>query len=283
MRMDTGRGGVGWSAATVLEARCAPVEHEEAVLEEAAVSLVINGAPYAVMMATPDHLEDFFRGFLWSEGVLRSLAEIVAWEAVQVAEGWAIYLQLADAAAARVAQKRRHIIGGSACGLCGTPCFRGLVPFAPIRRALWLDADVIHDLLAQMQARQALNRHTGTAHAAILARPQSDLVREDIGRHNAVDKAVGAALEQGWARDEAVMLGVSSRLTFEMVLKALGFGVPIVAAISGVSSLAIQVADSHGLTLIGYTRDARMTVYAHGERIRGCTPARPRVAVPCLK
>lgn len=276
MRTDAGLGGISWSPATVLESQRMPLVHEEAILQEAAVSLVINGDPYAVMMATPDHLEDFFCGFLWSEGVLRSLEEIIAWESVHVAEGWALYIQLSPAAAERVERKRRCVIGGSACGLCGTPCFTGLVPFPPLKRDLaTTDAEAIHALLATMQQQQDLNQTTGTAHAAVLATSLGVLVREDIGRHNAVDKSIGAALQQGIAYGQAALLGVSSRLSFEIALKALGFGIPVVAAISGISSLAIQLAESHGLTLIGYARDGRMTVYAHGERIRGCSGSIP--------
>lgn len=275
MRTDAGRDGLGWSPATVLTHHCAPVAHEEAVLEETAVSIVINGQPYAVMMVTPDHLDDFFRGFLWSEGLLQSLDEIIAWESVRVSEGWAIYLQLSPPAAQRVESKRRCVIGGSACGLCGTPCFAGLVPFAPLQRTALTDAESIHDLLARMQQKQALNRSTGTAHAAILETHRGVLVREDIGRHNAVDKSIGAAIQQGLTLGDATILGVSSRLSFEIALKALGFGIPVVAAISGVSSFAIQLAESHGLTLIGYARDGRMTVYAHAERIRDCVEPVP--------
>ena len=268
MYADTDRHGLAWSQATVLEPRRGPMVREEAILEEAAVSVTINGEIYAVMMATPSHLDDFLRGFLLSEGILRSLDEIVAWETVRVAEGWAAYFQLAGAALKRVRHKRRRIVGASACGLCGIPRFEGLVPFAPLQSDHCWDSQAIHDLLARMRDLQALNHSTGTAHAAILATPWGHIVREDIGRHNAVDKVIGAALGGRCPHGAATMLGVSSRLTFEIAVKALSFGVPIVAAISGVSSLAIQVAEIHGLTLIGYTRDARMTVYAHSERIR---------------
>jgi FdhD protein len=275
MRTDAGRDGLGWSPATVLSHHCAPVAYEEAVLEEAAVSIVINGQPYAVMMVTPDHLDDFFYGFLWSEGLLQSLDEIIAWESVRVSAGWVIYLQLAPSAAQRIESKRRCVIGGSACGLCGTPCFTGLIPFEPLQHTAVTDAESVHDLLTQMQQQQALNRRTGTAHAAILKTHHGVVVREDIGRHNAVDKSIGAALQQQISVGDASILGVSSRLSFEIALKALGFGIPVVAAISGVSSLAIQLAESHGLTLIGYARDERMTVYAHAERVRDCAESIP--------
>ena len=246
------------------------VKCKEAVLEEMAVSLILNGSPYAVMMITPGDLEDFFVGFLYGEGVIRSAADIITWESVSIPEGLALYLQVSAQAETRAARKRRLVIGGSACGLCGTPNFEGLVPFAPIDRDVCVEPALVHDLLHEMCARQRLNRHTGTAHAAVLAATNGmTLVREDIGRHNAVDKTIGAALRQGWPPSGNILLGVSSRLTFEIALKALSFQVPIVAAISGVSSLAIQIAQTHNLTLVGYARDQRLTIYAHGERFRG--------------
>ena len=270
MRTDAGCNGIVWSQARRLDGAHHSMEHEEAVLEEMAVSLILNGKPYAVMMITPDNLEDFFVGFLYGEGVIRSVADIITWESVCIPEGLALYLQLSAQAEARAARKRRLVIGGSACGLCGTPSFEGLVPFTPVDRDVCVEPELVHKLLHEMRAHQRLNRHTGTAHAAVLAGIGGmTLVREDIGRHNAVDKTIGAALRQGWPPSGNILLGVSSRLTIEIALKALNFQVPIVAAISGVSSLAIQIAQTHNLTLIGYARDRRLTIYAHGERFRG--------------
>lgn len=261
--------GIGWSPATLLAGKASPVAHEEAILEERAVSIVINGQPYAVMMVTPEHLEDFFHGFLWSEGIIQHLQDISAWElVVQNTETSAIYLQLSAEAAERARHKGRQIIGGSACGLCGTPVFDGLIPVAPLENHYATTPQAIHRIMRQMREQQRLNRSTGTAHAAILESHQGALVREDIGRHNAVDKSIGAAIQQGLRPGQVQVLGISSRLSFEIVLKALGFGIPVIAAISGVSSMAIQLAQSHGITLIGYTRDDRMTLYAHAERVR---------------
>ena len=270
MRTDAGGNGIVWSPARRMDGAYRSVKCEEAILEEMAVSLILNGKPYAVMMITPDHLEDFFMGFLYGEGVIRSIADIITWESVCIPEGLTLYLQVSAEAEARAARKRRLVIGGSACGLCGTPNFEDLVPFAPIDHDVCVEPALVHDLLHEMRAHQRLNRHTGTAHAAVLAATNGmTLVREDIGRHNAVDKTIGAALRQGWPPSGNILLGVSSRLTFEIALKALSFQVPIVAAISGVSSLAIQIAQTHNLTLVGYARDQRLTIYAHGERFRG--------------
>ena len=259
---------IGWSAATLLTGKGLSVAHQEAVLEEQAVSIVINGQAYAVMMVTPKHLDDFFMGFLWSEAIIHGPEEIIAWERMTENGAWAIYLQLTAAAAERAQHKRRHVLGGSACGLCGTPLLAGLIPFAPLESSFCCNPASIRTLMVQMQERQALNHSTGTAHAAILGYQRDYLVREDIGRHNAVDKSIGAAIQHGLRPGEVNVLGISSRLSFEIVLKAIGFGIPVIAAISGVSSLAIKLAESHGVTLIGFARNDRMTLYAHPERIQ---------------
>ena len=259
---------IGLRPAVLVRPGLSAHERQEAVLEEAALSLVINGAPHAVMMVTPVDRDDFVRGFLWSEGILRDITEISAWEWVTTAAGhWTAYLQLAPPAADRAARKRRSGVGASACGLCGIPRFDSLIPFPPVSMAAPLRPDWVHERMRHMARQQALNHRTGTAHAAILTGTAGTIVREDIGRHNAVDKVIGAALAHGWRPGDAALLGVSSRLGFEIALKAVGFAVPAVAAISGVSSLAIHTAESHGVILAGYARDGRMTIYTHSERL----------------
>ncbi|RCN55857.1 MULTISPECIES: formate dehydrogenase accessory sulfurtransferase FdhD [Acidiferrobacter] len=268
MYLEVDKEAIGWRPAVLVRSGLSAHERQEAILEEAALSLVINGASYAVMMVTPIDRDDFVRGFLWSEGILRDITEVIAWEWVTTAAGhWTAYLQLAPPAAQRAAGKRRELVGASACGLCGIPRFDGLVPFPSVPVAAPLRPDWVHEQMTHMVRQQTLNHRTGTAHAAILAGTAGTVVREDIGRHNAVDKVIGAALARGWRPGDAVLLGVSSRLSFEIALKAAGFAVPAVAAISGVSSLAIHTAESHGLMLAGYARDGRMTIYAHSEHL----------------
>nr|WP_226823067.1 formate dehydrogenase accessory sulfurtransferase FdhD [Acidithiobacillus caldus] len=256
-----------WSSAHCLDNDKDLGMHEEAILEEAAVSIVIHGAVYGVMMLTPHDLEDFVTGFLWTEDVLRSPADILACEHESSAEGEALYLQLRAEAAERAETRRRCLPGGSACGLCGVPDFHGLQPFPPIRDGRRISCTAIAQALQHLCAEQELNHHTGTAHAACLCTEDAVIVREDIGRHNAVDKAIGAALRQGWRSGQARLLAVSSRLSFEIAQKALSFGIPTVVAVSGVSSLAIQLAQNCGLTVIGYARNGRLTVYANAWRL----------------
>ncbi|WP_123104239.1 formate dehydrogenase accessory sulfurtransferase FdhD [Acidithiobacillus sulfuriphilus] len=268
MRTDACSGQVGWCPAIVRQGDSEVFQREDPILEEAPLSVVINGNAYAVMMVTPDYVDDFVFGFLYTEGIIRAARDVLAWETVATAEGYAVYVQLADGAAEVAHRKARCVVGGSGCGLCGTPCFDGLLRHAPLPDSrVCLTASRVHALLGQMQACQWLNHSTGTAHAAILAGSDGMVVREDIGRHNAVDKTVGVAVRQGWGLARLELLGVSSRLTFEIVQKALSLRVPVIVAISGVSSMAIRVAESHHVTVIGYAREGRMSIYAHGERI----------------
>jgi len=270
--------GLLWSPARRLDERTDFGPRQEAILEEAAVSIVIQGAVYGVMMLTPHDLEDFVMGFLWTENVLRSPDDVVACEREKSADGQALYLQLRAEAAERARTRRRCLPGASACGLCGVPDFTALQPFPPVQDTGRISCAFVEQSLARLYAEQELNRHTGTAHAAGLCAEESIIVREDIGRHNAVDKAIGAALRGGWRAGRARLLAVSSRLSFEIALKALSFAIPTVVAVSGVSSLAIQLAERCGLTLIGYARDGRLTVYANPWRlVRDAHPSSERI------
>lgn len=236
---------------------------EEAVVEEIPVSIVINGDPYAVMLATPLDLEDFVRGFLWTEAILQKPGDLLALEMAGTAEGLAIYVQVSAAAAGRARALHRALPGGSACGLCGIPDFSGLQPFPPLAVGhAKVDAPEISATFSEMERQQIQNLQNGNTHAAALRLSSGTvLVREDIGRHNAVDKVLGAALHFGQEPGCATLLVVSSRLSFEILRKALAWRIPVVAAVSGVSSLAIDVAGQNHVLLVGYARESRCTVY----------------------
>lgn len=244
------------------------IAREDAVLEELPLSVVINGRPYAMMMGTPCHIEDFLFGFLFTEGIIQNSSDVLACEVVGAENGYAGYVQLSRRASVEAEGRARVTLGGSGCGLCGVPRFDGLISCqSSIARRDRVPAERIFAGLELMKAEQWLNQKTGTAHAAIVVGAEGSIVREDIGRHNAVDKAAGHVLRCSWNLDCLVLMGVSSRLTFEIVQKALRLHIPVVAAISGVSSMAITVAEKYGLTVIGYARDGRMTIYTHDEAL----------------
>lgn len=238
----------------------------QSLVEESPVSFVLNGEVYAVMLATPHDLADFARGFLWTEDIVRTPDEILALEIESTAGGSAIYLQLHATAMDRAASHRRALPGASACGLCGCPDFRGLQPFAPLPAARNLpNLEQIHATMAELAAQQCLHQQSGNCHAAALRFADGEiLVREDIGRHNAVDKVIGAALARGAVPGSADILAVSSRLPFEIVRKALAWRVPLVAAISGVSSMAVDIARKNHVQLVGFVRAGRATLYCDG-------------------
>lgn len=242
------------------------VAREDAVLEELPLSVVINGRPYAVMMGTSCHIEDFLFGFLFTEGIIKDSSDVLAYELVRTEDGYATYAQLSRRASLEAEGRARVTLGGSGCGLCGVPRFDGLLACqGSIGHRDQVSADRIFVGLELMKAEQRLNHKTGTAHAAVVLGAEGSVVREDIGRHNAVDKAAGYVLRCSWNLDRLFFLGVSSRLTFEIVQKAIRLHIPVVAAISGVSSMAITAAEKYGLTVIGYARDGRMTIYTHDE------------------
>ncbi len=261
--------------ATVRQSDGHVFEREDELLEETPVSIVINGKAYAVMMVTPSDIEDFLFGFLFAESLIHDPANVLAWEIVESQNIYTIYVQLTESMAERACERTRGVIGASSCGLCGAPHMdERLEVYEKITTKVVVSIDEIAEALKDMQSGQEINRRTGTAHAAILIEQSHRVVREDIGRHNAVDKVTGWAVRHAWKPADLRLLAVSSRLTFEIIHKAARLRVPIVAAISGVSGLAVRTAERAGITVAAYAREGRMTIYTHKDRIvRGRTKA----------
>jgi FdhD protein len=244
---------------------------EAAVAEEVPVALVYNGRPHAVMMATPADLEDFAVGFTVSEGIVESAAEITRVEAIRLAEGVELQLTIPDAAAARLETRGRALIGRVGCGLCGVESIRDVlreprvIPAEPriAIGALWRAE-------RELPARQVWNDQTGALHAAAWATDEGvpEIVREDVGRHNALDKVIGALARSGGNPEEGFIL-VTSRASYELVQKAAAVGVRLLAAVSRPTGLAIGLAEACGMTLVALLRGTTANVYAHGERLLG--------------
>jgi formate dehydrogenase accessory protein FdhD len=245
----------------------------ELVADEVPVALVYNGISHAVMLASPQDLEDFALGFSLGERIVLDAGDIYDIEVEQAAKGIAIEMRIAGGAMMRLKETRRARTGKTGCGLCGVEsldCFdddafgahaqdRADVRFAP---------GVLHRAMAAMAERQDLHHATGAVHAAGWANRAGELlcVREDIGRHNALDKLVGALVR---ARlDVAVGFAVvTCRASFEMVQKAARAGFPLLAAISAPTALAGQGAERAGLTLAGFVRGGRHVLYSHPQRL----------------
>jgi FdhD protein len=251
-------------------------EHDAAgpdrVAEEVPVALRYNGRPHVVMMCSPADLDDFARGFSVTEDVVERVEEIegIAVTQVEDPQGFEIDVRIPVHRAERLDGRERHLEGRTGCGLCGAREIADAV--RPVRRVpagARLGAPAIRRALDGLRKQQPLNAATGATHAAAWATPDGLIVaaREDVGRHNALDKLIGRLLADG--RDLARgFLVITSRASYEMVHKAARVGMPLVVAISAPTALAIRVADEAGLTLVGFARGDRHVVYTCPGRLQ---------------
>ncbi|PZR18019.1 MAG: formate dehydrogenase accessory sulfurtransferase FdhD [Azospirillum brasilense] len=245
------------------------------VAAETPVALAYSSVPFAVMMATPADLEDFAYGFSVTEGIVATPAEIRGVTLREEDRGLALDITLEAAALRRhLAQRRareRSLPGRTGCGLCGIEGLDALPAAAPpAAPAPVLEAGAIHAALGAMEAAQALNRETRAVHAAAWAGLDGGLrlLREDVGRHNAQDKLIGAALRRGESPAEGFLL-ITSRCSFEMVEKAAAFGARSLVAISAPTSLALERARALDMTLLAVARRDAVTVFHGAGRVAG--------------
>ena len=255
----------------------------DAIAAEVPIALVYNGVSFAVMMATPDDLGDFALGFSLSEGIVASADELRIDEIAASLEGISLQLTIPEPRAAALEQRRRNLQGRSGCGVCGTESIEAVLRPPPrIGDSAPIRVGALHRALRELQGRQPLNALTGATHAAAWADGDGRvaLVREDVGRHNALDKLIGALVAAGHDPLQGFAV-VTSRASYEMAMKAAQAGIPLLAAISAPTALAIALAESAGLTLIGFARDDGHAVYTHAQRLiegdaRPSPAARPR-------
>lgn len=244
-------------------------ESTDWVVDEVPVALAYNGVSHAVMLATPSDLEDFALGFSRSEGIVDDLSQIYDVELIEEERGFTLALQIASSCFARLKDKRRSLAGRTGCGLCGTDSLAQAVRFPAAQQGdARFDASAVAHALGQMRERQRLLGMTGSSHAAAWcnAAGEIELLREDVGRHNALDKLVGALLRADLAAS-AGFIAVTSRASYEMVQKTAAAGVAVLAAVSGVTGLAIEVAEHSGVALLGFARGQDVSIYSHAEKI----------------
>jgi len=247
----------------------ATVPARERVAEEVPVALVYNGLPHVVMMASPADLEDFALGFSLSEGVLNTPRELDGVEIVPLSEGVEVHMSIDVERYRLIENQRRNLPGRSGCGLCGSETIEQAVRHpAPVGAGPRVTHDAVHHAFATLAQNQRLNAATGAVHAAAWATPVGELmlVREDVGRHNALDKLIGAMISAGYEMEDGFAL-ITSRASFEMVQKAATVGITLLVAISAPTGLAIRLAQETGLTLAGFARKGQHNVYTHSLRL----------------
>lgn len=246
------------------------------VATEQPLEIRVEGRSVAVVMRTPGHDEELAAGFLLSEGVARTrhdIFEISQCPSIPTGleENNVVDVLLSKGTRVDLDQLTRHVFSSSSCGICGKATIESVFQsFDPIPSSgMTITAGAVLSLPEKLRATQDTFEETGGLHASALFSRDGDLLitREDVGRHNALDKVIGNALLEGILPLSETVLLVSGRISFELVQKALAAGVPLIAGISAPSSLAIQFAEASNQTLIGFLRDNRMNIYTHGERI----------------
>lgn len=239
-----------------------------AVPAEVPVAIVYNGTTQAVMMATPAALEDFGAGFSLTEGIIAGLSEIQETEIVSLDQGIELRMWLAPEAEARFQARRRAQVGPVGCGLCGIDSLNeALRPLPKLFSALHLAPADAEAAMKGLMRHQALNDATRAAHAAGFYLPGQGVVlaREDVGRHNALDKLAGAMARADRHAGDGVLV-ITSRVSVDMVQKAALIGAPVLMAASAPTALAITEAEAAGITLVGVLRGADFEVFTHPER-----------------
>jgi FdhD protein len=246
-------------------------EGERAIPEETAIAFTYNTASYAVMMATPKDLQDFAVGFSLTEGVVSSIEAIEGIDVVEEEMGVELRIWLKAPHAAEFLGRRRKMAGPTGCGLCGVETLiEAMRPPPEVGEGRVYTPDQIMTAVESLFPLQVLNHETRAVHAAGFWHPERGLiaVREDVGRHNALDKLAGALARDGaTARSGLVVL--TSRVSVEMVQKSAFIGAPVIVAVSAPTALAVRMAEACGMTLAAIARKDGFEVFTHPHRIKG--------------
>jgi len=246
-----------------------PEVETDSVAEETPVALEFNGISHATMLATPADLEDFAVGFALSEGIIDGISDVRGIDLLPQCDGIVVQLEISTACEVRLKSRRRAMAGRTGCGLCGVETLPEVLRELPVLAAgPSFERAAIGRAMAQFQSLQTLQEATGAVHAAAWCSADGEVswLREDVGRHNALDKLVGA-LAANEVDAAAGFIAVTSRASFEMVQKAAMAGVSLLAAVSAPTSFAVETAQRAGLTLVGFARREDLVVYCHPQRL----------------
>ena len=253
-----------------------------AIPEETALALTYNGGTYAVMMGTPKDLKDFAVGFSLNEGIINSPGDIETIDIVDFDGGIELRMWLAQDRSSRLSERRRRIAGPTGCGLCGIESIAEAVrPANIVAQGRSFSPEDITMAMQRIQALQTINIETRAVHAAGFWTPSLGIVvlREDVGRHNALDKLAGAVAQRKLVVSTGLVL-LTSRVSVEMVQKAAAMGAPVMVAVSAPTALAVRTADAAGITLAGVARADGFEIFTHPGRI---DPANNRAETPRLR
>lgn len=247
-----------------------PVTQIDRVAEETPIALEYNGISHATMLASPADLEDFALGFSLTEGIIDRPTDVRGIDIVPQHNGIVVQIEISSACEVRLKERRRAMAGRTGCGLCGVETLPEVLrEVAPVPDASPIAISAILRAMRAMRANQTLHDITGATHAAAWADTdgQVRMVREDVGRHNALDKLIGALARRDEPSRQGLAL-VSSRASFEMVQKCAAAGIGVLAAVSAPTALAIRLAQNSNVALLGFVRNADATIYSHAERIQ---------------
>ncbi len=242
-------------------------EREDSLATEVPVALVYNGISHTVMMCSPQNLEDFALGFSLAEGIIQHPREIYSIEVKPQCQGIEVHIELATRCFVALKEKRRTLVGRTGCGVCGSEQLAQVQKKLPILdRTLSFNLQHLDHCLSTFSQAQKLAEQTGATHAAAYFDLEGNLlaIREDVGRHVALDKLLG------WYAKVQVEKGfvlISSRASYEMVQKSVSCGIEILVAISAPTDLAVNIAKQSNLTLIGFAREGRANIYSGKERL----------------
>lgn len=239
--------------------------------EEVPVALVYNGISHVVMMASPKDLECFALGFSLSEGIIENHTEIYGMDVVPSCNGLEVQIELSSRRFMGLKERRRALAGRTGCGVCGVEQLNDIgKPIAPLPFTQTFDLAALDAGLAHLTDFQPVGQLTGCTHAAAWMLPSGELMggHEDVGRHVALDKLLGHRAREGERWSSGAVL-VSSRASYEMVQKSAMCGVEILFAVSAATTLAVEVAQRCNLTLVGFCKPGRATVYTHPQRLMG--------------
>jgi FdhD protein len=237
--------------------------------EETALALTYNGGTYAVMMGTPQNLRDFAIGFSLSEGIVDSPDEIDSLDIVELDDGIELRMWLPPSRAAEINERRRHIAGPTGCGICGIDSIAEAIrPAAMVTGGRSFAPREIMVAMASIAPLQVINIETRAVHAAAFWMPGRGILalREDVGRHNALDKLAGALTQAKISASEGMVL-LTSRVSVEMVQKTAAIGAPLLVAVSAPTALAVRMADAAGITLAAIARSDGFEIFTHPGRI----------------